>query len=146
MKTTIIPFLFFVILSFSGFAQGERSHKIKAMKTAFITQELNLTPSEAEKFWPVYNKFDNQLRDLKRREREEVRQVLHNDIKSLNDAQASDLLQKMNSFNTQEQKLQQEMEAKLLQQINPVKMLQLRKAEHDFKMQLLRKYRSGKRK
>ncbi|MEG0519413.1 MAG: hypothetical protein RR555_11215 [Bacteroidales bacterium] len=26
-----------------------------SQKVAFFTQELNLTPQEAEKFWPVYN-------------------------------------------------------------------------------------------
>lgn len=29
--------------------------EINAQKIAFFTQELNLTPQEAEKFWPVYN-------------------------------------------------------------------------------------------
>ncbi len=29
--------------------------EISAQKIAFFTQELNLTPQEAEKFWPVYN-------------------------------------------------------------------------------------------
>ncbi len=113
------------------------------MKTAFITQELNLSQAEAEKFWPIYNKYDNQLGAIKKREREEVRNVLRNDIQSLNDAQASDVLKKMNTLNKEEQELKQEMEAELLKQLSPVKLLKLRKAEHDFKMQLLKKYKQG---
>jgi len=40
--------------------RGQRGHdvryeRLKSMKVAYITQELNLTPAEAEKFWPVYN-------------------------------------------------------------------------------------------
>ncbi len=33
----------------------KRSEKVEALKRAFITSELALTPVEAEKFWPVYN-------------------------------------------------------------------------------------------
>lgn len=143
---TFIPALFLLIaFSYSGFAQSERGQKIKAMKTAFITQELNLTPTEAEKFWPVYNKYDSQIWAVKRKEREEVTKVMHNNIPTLNDSQALELLQKMNSFKQEEYKLQQQMEAELLKQISPVKLLLLRKAEHDFQMQLLKKYRGGKK-
>lgn len=145
MKTYIPILLLLIAFSLSGFSQSERGQKIKAMKTAFITQELNLTPAEAEKFWPVYNKYDSQIWALKRKEREEVTKVMRNDIQTLNDSQASELLKKMNSLKQDEQKLQQQMDAELLKQISPVKLLQLRKAEHDFQMQLLKKYRGGKK-
>tara|TARA_R110002072_G_scaffold236749_1_gene394288 strand:+ start:21625 stop:22065 length:441 start_codon:yes stop_codon:yes gene_type:complete len=145
MKTYIPILLLLIAFSLSGFSQSERGQKIKAMKTAFITQELNLTPAEAEKFWPVYNKYDSQIWALKRKEREEVTKVMRNNIQTLNDSQASDLLKKMNSLKQDEQKLQQQMDAELLKQISPVKLLQLRKAEHDFQMQLLKKYRGGKK-
>lgn len=145
MKTTIIPFLFLIFFSFSGFAQSERGQKIKAMKTAFLTQELSLTPTEAEKFWPVYNKYDSQIWAVKRKEREEVTKVMSNNMESLSNSEATDLLQKMNKLKLEEHKLQQQMETELLKQISPVKLLKLRKAEHDFQMQLLKKYRGGKR-
>src|SRR5690606_18477760 len=95
MKKAIPTLLLLILFTFTAFSQIQKGERIKAMKTAFITQELNLSQAEAEKFWPVYNKFDNQLRALKKKEREEVRNVLRNDIQSLNDAQASDLLKKM---------------------------------------------------
>ena len=143
MKKTIPTLLLLILVTFTGFSQSQKGERIKAMKTAFITQELNLSQAEAEKFWPVYNKYDNQLRTLKKREREEVRNVLRNDIQSLNDAQASDLLKKMNTLDKQEQELKQKMEAELLKQISPVRMVRLRKAEHDFHLQLLKKYKQG---
>lgn len=31
--------------------------EIQTQKIAFFTQELELTPKEAEKFWPLYNEF-----------------------------------------------------------------------------------------
>lgn len=34
--------------------------RIKSEKIAFLTAEMDLTPSEAQVFWPVYNKADNE--------------------------------------------------------------------------------------
>ena len=44
---------------------GQRQEKIQALKIAFITQKLQLTPQEAEKFWPVYNQYNNEIRTLR---------------------------------------------------------------------------------
>jgi hypothetical protein len=32
--------------------------QLEAMKTTFITTRLQLSPQEAEKFWPIYNLYD----------------------------------------------------------------------------------------
>ncbi len=44
----------------------ERSEKIKALKIAFITQKLQLTSSEAEIFWPVYNQYEDEIKQISR--------------------------------------------------------------------------------
>ena len=59
----ILSFLVSALLMIGTYAQkkpeGEmRSMEVKklqAMEMAFITKELNLTPDEAQKFWPVFN-------------------------------------------------------------------------------------------
>jgi hypothetical protein len=38
--------------------------KIQAMEMAFITKELNLSPDEAQKFWPVFNQYRNDLKGI----------------------------------------------------------------------------------
>jgi hypothetical protein len=38
--------------------------KIQAMEMAFITKELNLSPDEAQKFWPVFNQYRNELKGI----------------------------------------------------------------------------------
>ena len=38
--------------------------KIQAMEMAFITKELNLSPDEAQKFWPLFNQYRNDMRGL----------------------------------------------------------------------------------
>lgn len=39
----------------------QKKEKVDAMKAAFITQELELTPEEAQKFWPVFNEMDKKI-------------------------------------------------------------------------------------
>jgi hypothetical protein len=42
----------------------QRTEKIQALKIAFITQKLELTSDEAQKFWPVYNRYETELRQV----------------------------------------------------------------------------------
>ena len=45
-------------------ARAAELKKIQAMEMAFITKELNLSPDEAQKFWPVFNQYRNELRTI----------------------------------------------------------------------------------
>jgi hypothetical protein len=67
MKKYIL--IVFVMLGcFSGIKAQDgdqtRAEKIEALKIAFITQKLQLTTDEAQKFWPVYNQYENEIRSL----------------------------------------------------------------------------------
>src|ERR1700754_991090 len=35
---------------------------LEAYKTAFITQRLNLTTEEAQRFWPIYNSYSAEMK------------------------------------------------------------------------------------
>ena len=39
----------------------KKQQDIEALKVAFISKELDLTPDEAQKFWPVYNQYSKEL-------------------------------------------------------------------------------------
>lgn len=39
----------------------KKQQDIQALKAAFITRELELTPEEAQKFWPVYNQYEKEF-------------------------------------------------------------------------------------
>ena len=41
-----------------------KSERIQALKTAFITQKLKLTPAEAQKFWPVYGQYQTDMKKI----------------------------------------------------------------------------------
>lgn len=43
--------------------------RMKAMKVAFITEKLGLTPEQSQGFWPVYEEFQNKQRDIRQASR-----------------------------------------------------------------------------
>jgi hypothetical protein len=63
-----ILYLILVLLPFSGMAQDgirdESKQRLEAIQIAYLTKELSLTTQDAEKFWPVYNKYQDELRGL----------------------------------------------------------------------------------
>ena len=63
-KYLLIIFAFLASFSVAN-AQNGRSEKVQALKVAFITQKLNLTSAEAEKFWPVYNSYENEIKSVR---------------------------------------------------------------------------------
>ncbi|MFC3199001.1 hypothetical protein ACFOET_15360 [Parapedobacter deserti] len=69
--TAIKKFCFFAIVLFpisysiGQESRAQRFERIEAEKIAFITKELNLTPSEAQRFFPVYNQYYKDISKLK---------------------------------------------------------------------------------
>ncbi len=59
-----------------------RADKIQALKIAFITQKLEFTPDEAQRFWPVYNRYEAEMRQAMIDKRSG--DVLENEEKVLN--------------------------------------------------------------
>ena len=59
---TILIFLFIGLTTIKG---QQPNQKMKLLKTSYITEQLNLTPAEAEKFWPVYNIYTNKIHALR---------------------------------------------------------------------------------
>lgn len=86
-KTMKNLLLFILLLTGStSFAQqpGEGNReKIQALKIAFISQKLDLTVEEAQKFWPVYNTYETDLRQILKDNRNNEN-VIENDEKLLN--------------------------------------------------------------
>lgn len=38
--------------------------ELPVLKHVFITKRLQLTPEEAQKFWPIYNQYDNDMQKV----------------------------------------------------------------------------------
>ncbi len=75
----------FLLIGFSAFAQppgdGKREQKVQALYVAYITQELKLTEEEAQKFWPIHQQYDNEIKGVKSEASELERQQAALNIK-----------------------------------------------------------------
>jgi|LakMenE01Jun11ns_1017448.scaffolds.fasta_scaffold9923907_2 hypothetical protein len=73
LLTRIYCIIFCLTLHVSLFAQHhrERNEQIETIKVAFITNKLDLTSEEAQKFWPVHNNYQKELMELMKKRRED---------------------------------------------------------------------------
>ena len=68
MKKTHYFIVLLVLASCTLFAQQDgpvapsQGNIIKGLKIAFVTKQLSLTNDEAQKFWPVYYSYSDELR------------------------------------------------------------------------------------
>ncbi len=141
MKKMIFIFL---LATLTIQAQDGKHEKIKALKTAYITEKLALTSSEAEKFWPIYNRYDVKFHDLRKKEKTEIYQKLRDGLDNLNEAEANNLIDRSFLLESEELELRKQMIAELRGVISPKKIIILKKTEDDFKRELLERYRNSK--
>lgn len=116
---------------------GKRE-KLKSHKIAFITERLQLTSAEAEKFWPVYNEHEA-VTETMRKEFRKAHNFEPEDIDAMNDSDA-------NAFIDDQLKHEQQMIdqhkvfiGKLKGVIPAKKILMLMEAEKDFRVEVVRK-------
>ena len=139
-----------MLFSLAFYAQGgtmkQKKEQLKTMKVAFITSELALTSSEAEKFWPLYNAYDNKQFELRQQKLRAFQQRMDDgSIDGMSDKEASTFLAQMENTEEELFQLRKKFTASLKNVISPLKILKLKKAEEDFNRKLLRQYRKGKK-
>lgn len=74
-------FLFFISYGQQKF--DNNSNRVNTLKIAFITEKLSLTETEAQKFWPIYKQYDNELKNLRANNEDAKADVLANEEKAL---------------------------------------------------------------
>lgn len=114
--------------------------KIKALKIAFITERLALTSEEAEVFWPLYNSFEDRKEALRGRQHEEVYNKI-DEVGSLSEAEAGQLLKKYLSIEEEEEEIDKEFYTRMAKALSAKKTLLLFSAEHDFHKRLIKQMR-----
>mgnify|MGYP000016897967 CR=1 FL=1 len=151
MKKIILFLVTLFLIPFFVTAQKgnkARSKKIKALKIAFITEELNLASSEAEKFWPVYNKFDNLLFQLERVEKFKIRTAIKDagGVENIPEKEAESMLKKITDLESEIYESKILYYRELSKVLSFKKILKLKTSEKDFIRGLMKKYRRNKSK
>ncbi|CAA9202267.1 sensor of ECF-type sigma factor [Flavobacterium collinsii] len=141
----ILPIILFFI-TFSFYAQSdktdEKREKIKAYKVSFLTTELELTSTEAEKFWPIYNTYDDKQYELRHEKMKMYLRKLDDDnISSMSEKEAASLLSQIESADKELYILRDKYNSNLKKILSARKILKLKKSEDDFNRKLLKQYR-----
>ncbi len=144
MKKTLI--ICTLLLSALAFSQRPGKDKIKALKTAIITEKLDLSVEEAQKFWPVYNDFEKKITTLRKKERTQIGQKLNNTgVNNLTDSEANNLIDTMIQIKEQELAYRKELVTNLRAFLPPQKIIKLKKAEDNFKRMLLERLKNRRK-
>ena len=142
----LILFGTFMILSFgaSTYAQNietEKRDRINAQKIAFFSQRLQLSPEEAERFWPVYNEFQQEKNELQIARREiNKNYVMYKE--TLSDKEIEKISDQFVEFSRKESDLLTEYHKKFKEILPIGKVMKLYEAENQFKNFLLRQIRN----
>ena len=143
----IILFLGIAILASAHlFAQPEMKfnddwmQKIRAEKVAFLTTELQLTPGEAQKFWPVYNEFENKRFKIHMQRRHMERETMDK-LEGLNDEKLKDISVEFVNLFQSEADLMKEYNQKFLIVLPAQKVVRFYDVENDFRSHMLNEFR-----
>lgn len=145
MKIKNILSLLLLFVSFSFYAQDnkidEKREKIKAYKVSFLTTELELTSTEAQKFWPIYNAFDDKQFELRHEKMMVYLRKLDDSANSMSEKEAAILLTQIANTDKELYLLREKYMANLKKILSAKKILKLKKSEDDFNRKLLKQYR-----
>jgi len=138
-----ITTLILLLVCALSFAQDfdKRAERVKALRVAFISNKLDLTPQEAEKFWPLFNKFDERQMDLHQQKRQLMFKLRPENTSKLSDKETLQLIDESENIETTMQNNKRLFVKELQGVISPQKILSLKKIEEEFKSTLLRKYK-----
>jgi hypothetical protein len=147
MKAKNIFTILLLSLSINFYAQGkkmlEKKEQIYALKVAFITTNLSLTSAEAERFWPIYNSFEEKQFDLKRQKSISYNKKMDDEtLGKMSDKEALAVLTQMEATEDELFQLRKKLIINLKSVLSPVKIIKLKKAEEEFNKKLLQQYRN----
>ena len=145
-KLSAIALLLFIATSLAAQGPGNRQQnreRIEAQKVAFITERLELTPAEAQQFWPVYNEFDAKRRELNREFKKAV-DPENIDIDKMSDKDAEELADQTLIHAQKLLDLRKEYHAKFKSILPPKKLLKLYDTEREFQKMLMDRLRDKK--
>ncbi|UKM64716.1 hypothetical protein GSB9_01273 [Flavobacteriaceae bacterium GSB9] len=139
MKKLILFISLLFFISINAFSQ-HHGDKFKKLKIPFISERVNLTPEEAEKFWPIYNAYEEIASKLKH---EKIRGI-HKEIKknrdAISEAKAKELLEKLTNYEKELHDEEMKLNKQLQKIISNKKIILLKMAEEDFKKRLFDRY------
>ncbi len=140
MRTLIIALL--LLVSLNSFSQdNDRRERIKALKVAYLTEQLELSKTEAQQFWPIYNAFEEKEHQLRK---ENYSKRKETDLESLSEQEAKKMIDDMVSTEKRKQELRENFIRDLQKILSSKKIIKLKIAEDEFNKKMFEEYKKRK--
>lgn len=137
-----------ILLAFfgEGLAQqdGTRSYdkeKLESARIAFITNRLDLKPEQAEKFWPMFNQYNEKRTAVM----ETMANLNRSTAEGITDAQAREIIKKRLANQQKMVDIESEFMENVIQVLSPKQALQLGGVNREFTRQIYRNQQGGGR-
>jgi len=117
-----------------------RDKKVQAYRTAVFTEVLNLTPSEAEGFWPVFNEY------LDKREEIQAQLKPTAQLDGMNDNEVDEYVKKYFELRQRELDLEKDLGQRLRKVLPLRKIAKIPVAEREFREALVKKLQENRQK
>jgi hypothetical protein len=138
----ILPLILLFTCSF--YAQEnikDKKEQIRSLKVAFFTSELSLSSQESEKFWPLYNAYDDKQFEIRHQKMKAFKGKMNGDaLDKMSEKDASTLLNQIETADEELFLLRKKLTKSLRTILPAVKILKLKKSEDDFYRKLLQQY------
>ncbi|MDR2131564.1 MAG: hypothetical protein LBP56_10455 [Odoribacteraceae bacterium] len=118
----------------TGPLSEEKRKEFEAQKVAFFTQEMQLTPDEAIKFWPLYNEMQAKIREAFKQTWGLQKESAH-----FSDEQTREHIETILSIEEVVLKIRREYYRKIMHDISARKVWLMLDAERNFHRQLVRR-------
>jgi len=141
MKKILTIIVFFALTNPFVMAQKvkhkeKEDDKIESARIAYITEQLGLTPEQAEKFWPLYREYNNKKLEIRDEFKQAKRRMKEGE---LSEAETQELLDLGTKLKEKELNVDKDYTERFQRVITNRQVLELRRAEDDFKKILLRR-------
>ncbi|MFM9989157.1 sensor of ECF-type sigma factor [Flavobacterium sp.] len=140
-KIIILLSLFICTISF-GQDFERRAERVKALRVAFISNKLDLTSQEAEKFWPIFNKFSDSQTNLHKQKRQLMLKLRPENTVGMSDSATLKLLNESENIDAELENKKRQFVKDLQGVISSQKILLLKKLDEDFKSTLLKQFKN----
>jgi len=138
-----IILIFFTCLSFNSLAQdsgdkswNQKKQQFKTEKVAYISTEMNFTVEEAQKFWPVYNKYDELLDKIGEQRRQNFNPKC-TDVNTLCEKKCADIIKRNFELDSTELSTRKAFYNELKTIFSDKQIMHYYHVEHEFRRRLI---------
>jgi len=119
--------------------QARQGERVEALKVAFFTKQLELTPDEAKAFWPLFDEYSKTVIKHRKEKKESMEQIAEKGIENMTDEELNTLIDSRIRQAEETVQARSAFFREVRKVLPPRKVIKFYKAEEQFNKMLLKK-------